>query len=318
MSFPTADSRFTEAVPAKSMDSTAWSNKPSAPDGLQRPSSTATSEHVVHIRDHSTRVVDSGGDGTPLILLHALAMDSALWNFGVFDFLASFHPAGDNNLLNRRRRVIAYDLRGHGFARDAPAIESLAQLADDLNDLLGALKLDKVNVAGVSFGGAVAQTFVLRYPPRVRSAAFIATTSTGSKIISGRASRAETDGSVAPQIGETISRWFSRESIVGNAECVQYAKRRLENTSVRNWACAWRAMGAIDCLGRLDEIKVPVLILAGSGDTSTTPETMRKMFEICRKGAEYREVQEGMHLFVMESPRLTAAELNAFLQGVDG
>ncbi|MFB4202949.1 hypothetical protein KBTX_00272 [wastewater metagenome] len=54
-----------------------------------------------HLHDHTTRLFDSGGDGPPLVLLHALSLDWRMWSRVI-------------PLLTPRYRVIAYDLRGFG------------------------------------------------------------------------------------------------------------------------------------------------------------------------------------------------------------
>lgn len=264
----------------------------------------------VFIRDHFTHIRDSGGGGAPVLLIHALSLDSSMWKFGYFNRLTTPNAAGGTP-----RRVVAYDIRGHGRAKDAPVTQSLTQLADDLNEVVKLLAFDKVDIIGVSYGGAVAQTFVLAYPDRVRSASFIATASTGHPIIADRATRAESYG-LESLMDETLSRWFLPESIAAGTDCVKFAQSRLHEMSVTNWAAAWRTVASIDCLHRLFEIKVPVLILSGKRDTSAPPEMMRKMFEACRFG-EYKEVSYGMHMFVMEAAEATSLELAVFLDRVD-
>ena len=269
------------------------------------------SERVVRVRDHSTLVRDSGGSGDAIILIHALSMNCHFWSLGgVFDRLAA-----SRTKQGKARRVIAYDLRGHGHAQDAPLTQSLSQLAEDLKTLLQTLELSKVHLMGVSFGGAVAQTFAINYPDLSHSATFIATTSTGSPIIANRATLAETKGMDA-MIDESIPRWFLPKTIAEDAEAVRFARNCVSKTRIENWAAAWRAMAGIDCLAQLGKIETPVLVLAGKEDTSTPPAVMRKMCDACRLG-EHREIESGMHFFVVESPEATSAELIAFLNRVD-
>ncbi|KAJ9603148.1 hypothetical protein H2200_012443 [Cladophialophora chaetospira] len=251
---------------------------------------------TIHLSDHSTCVRDSGGSGVPIVLIHALAMDSHMWiDHGIFHKLAI-----SVDQYGAPQRVLCYDLRGHGFAQDAPRITSLDQVADDLADLLRVLCIDKVDVMGVSFGGGVAQIFSLNHPEFVRSAAFIATTSRGSPVMADCANLAEQNG-LESLLEPTLSRWFEPETIAENAQCVIFARDRLGKLRLETWAAAWRAIAAIDCQHRLHELQIPVLILAGSHDTSTTVSVMRQMFEACRM-ADYREIDRGMHLFVIEVP----------------
>jgi 3-oxoadipate enol-lactonase len=272
------------------------------------------SEKVVRLRDHSTRVIDSyGGGGIPIVLIHALSMECHMWK-DVFPRLAT-----STTINGARRRVIAYDLRGHGQARAAPLTQSFDHLVEDLLELLETLGLDEIDVYGVSYGGAVAQSFVLAHPERVRSVAIIASTSTGSHIMASRATKAEAEG-VESLLPETIARWFLPETIAATETStswmVRYAEAGLRTARVEDWSAAWRTMASLNCLDRLGDIKVPVLVLASTQDTSTPPKTMKRTCEGCKFG-EYRELDHGMHLFVMENAEVASAELLAFRGRVD-
>ncbi len=65
-------------------------------------------------------------------------------------------------------RVVAWNAPGY-ILSDAFKTEwpSCRDYADALADFLGALKLDRVNIVGNSFGSRVAQCFAIHYPQRV-------------------------------------------------------------------------------------------------------------------------------------------------------
>ena len=71
--------------------------------------------------------------------------------------------------LGRQCRVLCYDCRGQGLSEHPAGGYSMAGHADDLAALLDALGVDAAHVAGISYGGEVAQAFALAYPFRVRS-----------------------------------------------------------------------------------------------------------------------------------------------------
>ena len=254
-------------------------------------------ERIISLHDHDTLVRDSHGYGVPVILIHALSMDCHMWQ-EVFPVLAG---AG---------RVISYDLRGHGIARAAPLTKSLWHLAEDLLELIDILGLDKVDIYGASYGGAVAQYFTLSYPERVQSLAVIASSSTGHKLLATRATRAEEHG-VESLLGESITRWFLPETIARDEWMVRYARACHRRARVEDWAGAWRAMASLDCADRLSEIQVPVLVLAGTQDLSATPAIMKPTAEGCKYG-EYRELNPGTHMMVMEQAAAASEELLAF------
>ena len=65
--------------------------------------------------------------------------------------------------------MIAYDLRGHGYASNAPKVEAMQRYVDDLALLLDQLNIRKARIGGLSLGGAIAQMFALQYPDRART-----------------------------------------------------------------------------------------------------------------------------------------------------
>jgi pimeloyl-ACP methyl ester carboxylesterase len=104
---------------------------------------------------------DTGGSGTPVILLHAATGTSRVWEYQIPAFIAAGY------------RVIAFDRRGWGRTEiDSTETQSgtaAGTAAGDLLALLDQLHLDRVHVVGTAAGGFVAMDFALSYPRRVRS-----------------------------------------------------------------------------------------------------------------------------------------------------
>lgn len=95
------------------------------------------------------------GEGSPLVMLHGGVNPSEM--FGA--------PLA---AMAQTHQVIAIHMRGHGFSTDADTPWSREQMADDVAALLGELGIDKIDVMGWSFGGAVALQLVIRHPEVVR------------------------------------------------------------------------------------------------------------------------------------------------------
>jgi 3-oxoadipate enol-lactonase len=70
----------------------------------------------------------------------------------------------------------------------------MARLAADLIGVLDGLGLDRAHLAGLSFGGTIAQTAALSYPSRFLSLALLATTDHPFAVFEDRARAGETDG----------------------------------------------------------------------------------------------------------------------------
>lgn len=97
--------------------------------------------------------LDSGGDGSPVIALHAHWMEGATYK----PLAAALMPEW---------RVIALDQRGHGYSDHAPTYTR----EDYLNDLLALYKhlgIERAALVGNSLGGVNAYQFAARYPDRV-------------------------------------------------------------------------------------------------------------------------------------------------------
>jgi 3-oxoadipate enol-lactonase len=92
-----------------------------------------------------------GGEGHPLLLLHAGIADSRMWDdqFSVFA---------------QHYNVIRYDFRGFGKSAMPPGLFSSHQ---DVASLLNFLNVEKAYVIGQSFGGYIAIDFILTYPEMV-------------------------------------------------------------------------------------------------------------------------------------------------------
>lgn len=106
-----------------------------------------------------TRVhVDARGDGFPLLLLHGFGASTLLWE-PVLPELA------------RARRAVAIDLHGFGWTerpRDPAAytLEGQERMVLGVADRLG---FERFDLAGHSYGGAIALFIASRHPERVRS-----------------------------------------------------------------------------------------------------------------------------------------------------
>lgn len=83
----------------------------------------------------SLHYLDWGGEGPPLILLHATGFHSWLWD-----------PIATQ--LTHRFRVVAYDQRGHGDSDGPPDGYSFEQFAEDLDAVINGLGLERSGGAG--------------------------------------------------------------------------------------------------------------------------------------------------------------------------
>ena len=108
---------------------------------------------------------DTGGAGTPIVLLHANTGTSESWEAQA----AAFARQG--------YRVVAFDRRGWGKSLADPATgPQPGTVAGDLDALADHLKLDKFHLIGVAGGGFVSIDYAAWRPERLRSLVVAAST----------------------------------------------------------------------------------------------------------------------------------------------
>jgi pimeloyl-ACP methyl ester carboxylesterase len=103
-----------------------------------------------------------GGNGPAVVLIHGFPQD---W----FEYRAIMPQ------LAKQFTVIAVDLRGVGASTGKPGGYDAPNMAEDVHQLVAALKLDRVYIVGHDIGGQVAYAFVRRYPEETRGAMILDT-----------------------------------------------------------------------------------------------------------------------------------------------
>jgi pimeloyl-ACP methyl ester carboxylesterase len=100
---------------------------------------------------------DGPREGAPVLLLvHGMAADSHDWIWHI--------PA-----LAERYRVIAPDLRGHGYSSVPDSGYKPRVMARDLAALLDHLGVDRVTAVGHSLGGQIVSALAVEHPERVNA-----------------------------------------------------------------------------------------------------------------------------------------------------
>ena len=94
------------------------------------------------------------GEGPPLVFVHGAASDSRIW-------------APQLSALSDEFTVVAWDEPGAGRSSDLPPAFGIADYAESLASLVEALELGPAHVAGLSWGGTVAQELYRQHPALV-------------------------------------------------------------------------------------------------------------------------------------------------------
>lgn len=94
-------------------------------------------------------------DAPALVLLHGVGANSIHWRYQLAGLSDRYHVVA----WNAPGYILSYALK-----TDNPDCETFANA---LNDFLTAVKFDRINLVGNSFGSRVAQCFAVHYPGRI-------------------------------------------------------------------------------------------------------------------------------------------------------
>jgi 2-succinyl-6-hydroxy-2,4-cyclohexadiene-1-carboxylate synthase len=246
-----------------------------------------------------------------LLLLHGFTGTSESWHT-----LAA--------MFAKHLDVIAVDLPGHGrsSAPTDPARYALDRLADDLATVVDISDVQRVIVLGYSMGGRSALKFALRHPGRL-AGLVLESTSPGITDAAQRDRRRQSDDELATMLerdGITpfVNAWERMPLWSTQAALDQQARARLRMQrlaqSPQGLANALRGAGqGIDApvAGRLADIRVPVLLIAGALDGAYV--AWARTMTAALPEAHLEIVPEAGHAVHLERPAEYASLVNSFL-----
>lgn len=235
------------------------------------------------------------GEGHPLTLIHAGVANLRMWDDQV--------PA-----FAERHRVIRYDTRGFGRTEtDAAPFSNRADLAA----LLDHLGVASTYLVGASRAGSIALDFTLERPDRVDALVFVAGGIGGFEASNGPPASdfEDAESLLEARDWEGISDWETRYWVDGpgqpTARVDPALRARVHDWILTNYQ-AEKVEGQPQVLdppaaGRLGEVRVPVLAIAGDLDEPGTDETARHLAASVKNG-RFELFPGTAHMLNMEQP----------------
>jgi len=212
------------------------------------------------------------GQGSPMVLLTRMRGTLDTWDPLFLDELA------------KSNRVITVDYPGVGYSTGTLPPE-IGQVADFVAAFADAIRLDKFVLTGWSWGGTVAQTFIVEHPGRATHAVLIGTVPPGKGGVPIQ--QAFLDRAFKPlnNLDDEIVLFFEPKSAVSRASAKAshdriYARAGVaekipskaeEIQAYLDAAATYRD----DAPGRLEKLmtsRTPILIISGDNDISTAVE----------------------------------------------
>jgi pimeloyl-ACP methyl ester carboxylesterase len=220
-------------------------------------------------------------------------------------------------------RVIAPDLRGHGDSPDPDGAYTMDEMADDIIELLDALKIaEPIVLGGLSMGGYVALTIMARYPDRVRGLILMDTRASADtpEVARDREASAQAVlGANRPNavVEKMLPRLFGKATIQDHPELVEPIRSLMLESSPRGVAGALRGMAIRpDRRPMLAQISVPTLVLVGEEDAITPPEEVKGLSSAI-PNSQLVVIPQAGHLAPWENPVATNQAISEFLKSLD-
>lgn len=213
--------------------------------------------------------------------------------------------------LSKDYRVLQYDCRGQGLSDHPPGPYTMGQHAQDLAGLLKREGVGAAHIAGISYGGEVAQAFALDYPEFVRSLILIDTVSEVGpelELIIRSWIDALHSGDPLVFFHATVPWNFSPEFIADNQALLEDAKKRYAELDFPAVQTLCECFLQVDFTARLSEISARTCIMVGELDLIKGPRYARILKEGIPR-AELHVLEGAGHASCWEKP----AEFNALL-----
>ncbi len=199
-----------------------------------------------------------GPENAPVVaLINGVLMSAASWAY-------------QTPVLAQHYRLLLHDCRGQGQSDHPTEPYTMLQHAEDFVALLDALEIEQAHIAGISYGGEIAQLLGIHWPEKVRSLFLSSTVSEVRPMLRGIAeswiAAAETrNGALLYRCSVTdnfAEPWLAAHPTWADISIPRY--EQLDFDAVINLC---RAFLEIDWTDDLDQINTPTMVVVGDRDT---------------------------------------------------
>ena len=244
---------------------------------------------------------DGDPDGMPVLFSNSLGTDMRLW-----DPILPLLPAG--------LRLLRYDTRGHGLSACPAGPYAMGALVGDAERVLEAAGAKGAVIVGCSVGGMTAQGLAAKRPDLLRGAVLTNTAAKiGTRALWDDRIRAVREDGLAAMAPAILERWFSKR--FRESDAVHPWRRMVETTPAEGYAGVGAAISGTDFHAAVQDIRMPVLAIAGSEDGSTPPDLVKETVDLV-PGSQFHLIRKAGHLPCVEAPEEYARVLSRFLRDV--
>lgn len=256
----------------------------------------------IHLRVATQRGGDGGaGQGLPLLLFNGIGANLEL----CFPFMEAM----------AEREIIIFDVPGVGRSQMSWRPRRFSGLARLANKLLDRLGYRRVDVIGVSWGGALAQQFARQYADRCRRLV-LAATSTGAIMVPGRPSALAKMITPRRYLSPTYLQKAAGEIYGGEARrdprLISAHTARMIAPQFMGYVYQLIAGMGWTSIHWLHRIRQPTLVMAGADDPLVPPVNAR-ILSLLIPNNRLVIVPGGGHLFMLHSLDSVVPKIRQFL-----
>jgi 3-oxoadipate enol-lactonase len=256
----------------------------------------------IQLNGHKVYYELTGNGEKTLMLFNGITMSTVAWTFML-------------PVLENHYRLLRLDFLGQGDS-DKPQQEyyPLEQQADLANALLQHLGIEQVYLAGLSYGGMVAQHFARRYPQRVEKLLLAATLAWSDEVNAAMSDSwiaADHAGGLNLRFTISIPWLFSSRFLASHGAMLPDLKRM---AGLVDWPAVIRLIQGVklhDARTWLDTIRVPSLILVGEEDR-LTPRYQADILHEHIPGSKLVTIPAAGHVLHLEAPEAFCREITGF------
>jgi 3-oxoadipate enol-lactonase len=229
------------------------------------------------------------GRGFPVLLLHGLSDTLMLWDPLIPE-------------LSGHYRIVAMDIRGHGYSGKPDGPYSIQMFSEDLHEFLDKLEIPKAHLLGLSMGGSIAQQFTIDYSERVASLILLSSFYGSDASLLHKfenLKKALTEIGLAGFYDEAVKLVVSPDfASVHAKDIADMRKTFVKVNSQTAILSAIDACSKFDVGKRISQISVPTLILSGSEDVFVPPYLAEQIHQAI-KGSEWHNLSGVGHNLII-------------------
>ena len=272
----------------------------------------ASEQYDVPLGEMQVHVLDWGGSGEPIVLLHGGGLTAHTWDLVCLGLRSNY-------------RCLAPDLRGHGDSSWSP--EQRYTMADhraDLEGLVAHLGLDRFVLIGMSLGGAVAMNYAGRHPAKLTALVLV---DVGPEMSGAGRDRLRNFAAESKRL-ESVDAYVERAMAFNPRRKPELLRRSLlhnlrqESDGMWAWKYDPRRMGppgsdperhAEVMWSAIERIDCPTLVVRGADSDLFLEQDAAKLVSRLRQG-QFVQIPGAGHTVQGDQPRALTVALRDFLR----